>query len=398
MQSQGAGQFVARRQAEWPCSPKPTARRSEMKYLRGPPHLCFDTPVLLLASRVLPVLAVLALGTTSRADQIVVEDHNYRGAKVVGLRDGLVEFHEADGGSRRVDVAAIKLLVLDHGRIASDFNRAEQYVSQGKPIRAIVRYRRALRVSEGLWSDLIVARLLRACDRAQRMGEQARYFVRVVESPALRPAAGRLMPQYMPTTRTETVAQALRHLEAALARNREPQQTIPLALYRYDILRRVQDTRAPAAAEEITALRIPPWLRTERVYSIILAALAGRLKKAVTRDVLADLDRAMEKCPLSLLPSFLLLKGRALLRTASTREDMIRASWPFLRVAIHMPDDPRAADGLYGAAEALEKIGRPEKAMELLRECLAHKPVSEQTQKLARKALARLETKESTPG
>ena len=61
-----------------------------------------------------------------------------------------------------------------------------------------------------------------------------------------------------------------------------------------------------------------------------------------------------------------------------------------MRVVVHMSDDPRAAQGLYGAALVLERIGRGDKAMALLQECLDHKRISEETRTLASAALTRL--------
>jgi hypothetical protein len=105
------------------------------------------------------------------------------------------------------------------------------------------------------------------------------------------------------------------------------------------------------------------------------------------------IDRAVQDCPDLSLPDFLLLKGELLLRAASTRDDLIRASWPFLRVAAHVPSDPRAADGLVGGASALERMGRPERAIVLLEECLAHKQLRDETRRQAEDGLARLRAK-----
>ena len=61
-----------------------------------------------------------------------------------------------------------------------------------------------------------------------------------------------------------------------------------------------------------------------------------------------------------------------------------------MRVAIHFPDDAGAADGLYGAARAVERIGRVDKAIELLEECLGHPRLTPQTRRSAETALMRL--------
>ena len=80
-----------------------------------------------------------------------------------------------------------------------------------------------------------------------------------------------------------------------------------------------------------------------------------------------------------IVPDFLMLRGAFLAGKARTREDLMRASWPFLRVAIHFPDDPRAADGYYEAARLLERIDLSDHAAVLMRACLDHEGVSEST-------------------
>jgi hypothetical protein len=113
---------------------------------------------------------------------------------------------------------------------------------------------------------------------------------------------------------------------------------------------------------------------------------------------LVALDGFIRHCPEEMLPQALLLKGRALLETAQTRDELVRASWPFLRVAIHMTENPLAAEGLLGAAEVMEALDRPDKAVELLEECLAHQAATQATKDCARKALERIRPGATPPG
>ena len=144
-------------------------------------------------------------------------------------------------------------------------------------------------------------------------------------------------------------------------------------------------------------MSIPPSARSQRVYAIQLRAFQEVLADDVEPAELSSLDIAIGDCPDEILPSFLLLKGRTLLRTAATRDQVIRASWPFLRVAIHFRNDSRAAEGLYDAALALERLGRPDKAGELLQECLEHKWLTPRTRSLAETARARLLAARTSP-
>jgi len=83
-------------------------------------------------------------------------------------------------------------------------------------------------------------------------------------------------------------------------------------------------------------------------------------------------DAALTDCPLEVMPELLLLKGQSLLDQASDRRELLRAGSAFMRLAIHFADDRRAPQGLFGAAKVHQRIDRPDKAIQLLQECLAH--------------------------
>ena len=107
------------------------------------------------------------------------------------------------------------------------------------------------------------------------------------------------------------------------------------------------------------------------------------------------MDIAIQDCPLESLASFLLLKGKVLLRTATARNEIIRATWPLMRVVVHLESDPLAPEALYESAVALQRLGRKEQAADLLRECRDHRKVSAKTGKLAKVALERLQSTET---
>jgi TolA-binding protein len=96
----------------------------------------------------------------------------------------------------------------------------------------------------------------------------------------------------------------------------------------------------------------------------------------------------MRDCPERSLPGFLILKGRLLLRTATLREDTIRAAWCFMRVVIHLPDDPLVPEALVEAAGALRRLERADQAASLLNECLAHARIGDEARKQAEAMLA----------
>lgn len=328
---------------------------------------------------------------TAFADQLTVQGLHYAGARVVNFNGGRVEFRTAGGEMRHAEIAQVDILLVERGEAFADFNQAERYASGGEWGNALLRYKRAARVSEGIWSDVIAARMLTAADRAKRIDEAAAAYLRVVRAETAGPAAAlALFPRNLPTLRDAATARALQQLDDAVAANPGAEQRLAIDLLGYEILRGLRDPLAAQVGLRLTDGEVPAALRGDRVYASILSALDARLTSAAPPEALAALNRALTDCPTDALPDFLLLKGRVLLRAANSRAELIRASWPFLRVATHMAEDPRAAEGLLGAAKCLERLGRKDKATELLRECLAHRTISEATTKLAKAELERL--------
>ncbi len=333
-----------------------------------------------------------ALSGPLRADQVNVEGAQHTGAKIVGYQGGRLQFRAADGTLHTAWISDVELLVVERGGAFVDFNQAERYLARGEADKAVVRYRRTLRLTEDFWADLVESRLLLACDRAQDIGRATLNFIRVVRGQWSGPAAAvRLMPQAIPIRRDAAVVRAVEQLDSAIGVAPNDEQRAPLELFRYEILRRAGDQRSAEAEQAIAVMVIPELLGCERVYTIQLVALKGALSDDVRPEELESLDRAIRDCPKATLPGFLLLKGETLLRTATTREEIIRAAWPFMRVAIHMPSDPRAAEGLVGAAAAVERMGRRDKAIALLEECLQRKRgLTKETRQKAEAALSRL--------
>ena len=132
--------------------------------------------------------------------------------------------------------------------------------------------------------------------------------------------------------------------------------------------------------------------RSSRAYAIVHRACETVLQADPDAAALEGLDIAIRDCTKESLASFLLLKGKTLLRTATARKDVIRATWPLLRAVIHLESDPLAPQALYEAATALERLGRKDQAVDLLRECREHRGVDAKTGALAKVALERLQS------
>ncbi len=341
---------------------------------------------------VLPALFGTVNGTTARGDQIRTESGDYLGAKIVGLEGAELRFRTAGGHLLTAWIDEIKLILVDRGGVFDDFNQAERFFADGEPQRAIIRYRRSLRLSEGFWEDVILSRLVLACDAAGHPDTATLNLIRVLKGRWAGPAAAaRIMPRNIPITPGRRVSRALEQLNATIPMTPGEASRSLLEILEYEILRQVGDERAKQPVRQIATMSSPPEARSRRVYETQLHALRAALGDGVDPELLASLDRAVRDCPESALPGLMLLRGETLMTTATTREDIVRASWPFLRVAIHFPDDPLAADGLYRAALALERLGREDKAVELLEECLGHEGLTDQTRQMAESARARLQ-------
>jgi len=338
---------------------------------------------------------VLLFGSGSVADELVIDGVNHAHVRITGLADGYLAFRTAMGEAQTARIDTVDLIVVERASTFADFNQAERLVAGGEPAKAISRYRRMVHTSESFWSDLLAARLLRASDLAGQIDRAAGFFVRTTEGKFSGPAtAVHLMPTMVPDRRDGKVVRAVENLSIPITKLPPGAARSLLMLFRYDLLRRMDDKRASVEAARVATLTIDESIGTERVYDILRFALKATLPQGATPEVLSGLDRAIRYCPESRLPDFLLLKGETLLSRASTREDVIRASWPFMRVVAHMPDDARAVDGLLGTAKALERIGSFDKAAALLTECLDHPKADEAKRRLASQALSRVQKKE----
>lgn len=331
-------------------------------------------------------------GAPTRADSLVINGQSHNAVRITGLADGYLVYRTASGKTESARIDTLDLIAVDRGETFADFNQAERFVGSGEPARAVSRYRRMVRLSESFWTDLLDARLCRATDQADQIDRATEYFIRVAQGAFSGPAtAAYLMPKSIPNRRDGKVARAISQLSSVSTQLPPGPVRSLLAIYRYELLRRVEDRRASQAAGEVATLTVDDSIGTEQVYGIVQHALRVTLSRNVTPEHLDGLDRAIRYAPEALLPDFLLLKGDVLLAAAQTREALIRASWPYLRVVAHAPDDARSGAALIGAAHALERMESFPQATALLKECLARGDASDDIRHRANEALRRIQ-------
>lgn len=333
----------------------------------------------------------LGASVVSLADQVDVGDRSFARCKVVGFSEGRLEIRTSTGEAVRLALNEVTRVFVDTLGGMADFNAAEQFAAEGHPDEAVTRYERALRTTEGYWEELLRARLMLAADRGGRVDKAVVNFIRLVEGAWSGPrAAALLMPQRLPEELTREARFAIEQLDLAVNRNDAEDRRALIMLLRYDMLRRVTDPRAGVMATTVARMRLPEPIRNERTGSIQRAALESLLPVEAGAGWFAWMDQAIVDSVDAVAPDLLLLKGRALLESAKTREDVLRAGWAFMRVVIHFAGDVRAAEALLGAAEVHERIGRPDKAVRLLEECLALANADPETVEKARSSLERL--------
>ncbi len=338
------------------------------------------------------IVATCGAGTrVVMADSLVIDGKNHIAVRVTGLADGYLVFRTANGTPKTARLDTLDLITVDRGAAFADFNQAERFVASGEPARAVSRYRRMVHMSKSFWSDLLNARLARATDLAGQIDRATEYFIRVAQGNFSGPAtAVHLMPRSIPDRRDGKTARAIGQLLSVSSQLPNGPVRSLLTIYRYELLQRVSDRRAAQAASQVAVLTVDESIGTDRIYAIVLSALCLTLSHEVKPNYLESLNRAIRYAPEARLPDFLLLKGDVLLSEAQTREDYIRASWAYLRVVTHMPDDARAAIGLVGAAAALERMESFTKATALLEECLARADATGTTRERAVAALSRV--------
>jgi len=340
------------------------------------------------------LLFVVAIATARpvAADQVIVGGTSFPNAKIIRLEAGRLRFVSATSELQTPWISEVELIVVDRGGPFEDFNDAERYLAAGEPQRAIERYRRSTRLVDEFWPELMETRLLMACIRDGRFGEAVRGFIQVLEDEHNGiGVAARLLPPLPGKSSDVEINRAVDDLTRAIVKSNSAEHRAMLQLLRFSILHAAGDNRSADDVATVATLEIPLDARIDPVYEIHAVAVEKAISHGESPAVWAALDQTIHDCTDTMLPAYLLIKGRALLTRASTREELVRAAFPMMRVAVHMRDDPRAAEGLLGTAQVLERIGRPDKAKTLLQECITHRRASAATKEAAQSELARLE-------
>ena len=342
---------------------------------------------------------VLAACSISFGDQLDLDDRRLTRGKLTGFEEGHLTFRTSSGEVVEVWIADVSRIFVDSVGGLDDFNAAERFIANDQTAQALPRYERAVRVVDDFWTDLIRARMLRAYDAMGRVDKAVQNFIRLMEGRFGGAAvAARLMPDNLPAQPTAAYRAAVKRLDDAALRLKRDDRLALVMLLRYDLIARAGETRIAGLAPAMARLQLPESALHDRPCRIQYKALTHVFKLGPTSDTYQWLDRAIRESVDSVVPDLLLLKARALLEGGTRKEEWVRAGWAFMRVVIHFKDDPAAAEGLLGAAQVYERIGRADKAITLLSECVDHASASEAVAQEARAALDRLRANISDDG
>lgn len=321
---------------------------------------------------------LLPFTTAAQGDLIITTQEKYPSATVVGFEEGKVYFRTNDDMLHEVRIQDVGLFHIDSESVFDDFNQAEKFLHQNQTQRALIRYRRALLPSQDFWKELIAARFLMACDRAGHLDAATRNLIVLSKgSWGGVSSACQLIPQQIPHEKTRRTSRSIEHLDAALFKRPPLTQRVLWEYFRYKILHETSDDRAVDSAVKIARMPIPPELRYEELYRIKLSAIESALAKEITPGLITSLDEGIRLAPDSVVAGYLIVRGEVLLKSANSQAEIIRATWPLMRAAIHFPESPQAAKGLYLASTAMTKLSRKVQALQLLEECLNHDQITD---------------------
>lgn len=335
------------------------------------------------------VVFVFAWGASARADQIRFGSENHVRARVLGIQEGRLRFQTDDRSVRDVWLDEVSFMQVDREGAFVDFNEGERLLVDRRFDEAVTQFRRTMRATGDFWSELANVRMAMAADGAQQVDVVVEALVRVMNREMLGPeAAARLLPTDIPRDKGLRSSKALGAIDTALTSVSSESERTLLLVMRHDVLRTTGDADASAAAARLIRQTVPASVATDRVFASVQAALVGAFPEAWDDAAMAALDRAIALCPERQASGFLLLRGRALAKSAVTAEDKLRATWPFLRIAAHFPKDPVVPEALLEAGALLQSAGQRENAAALYAECAAHELATPELKRKAESLLA----------
>lgn len=339
-------------------------------------------------------LCALWLSPALDADQIVHGRKSLPRIKIVDMDGARIAYRTPAGGLKHVHITQVSRITVDTVGTLAQLNEAERLVAMGNYSRSITYYERALRVASDHWRILVMARLIQAADRADRIDIVSKQFVSLLSNEFTGPAlAAALLPETAPRRRSRGIDRARRQIDSVIDDMASQSARVLLEMLRFHIEKRSGGSAADQYAGELARQPIPPIVASRSAYAAKSDALLHWGSNGHWPAVLTLVDADLANAPRAILPELLMVKARALAATGKSEDALIRAGWTAMRVVIHYPDDPLAPEALLLTAEIEERIGRVPTALQLLVECINHGRIAAAVRDQAMNLKKRLQSK-----
>ncbi len=345
----------------------------------------------------LVMTAACTWGQSVVADVIAVEGRPMAvGVTVLELKEGNLFYRLPSGREVNRPIEQLKYMQMTGW---DEFNAAEKLRQSGKWRGAAAAYEQILASAPGMAGRLdrgllVRCRLIGAYDEEGMFDKAVSAYLEVVDRmPAVAMA---LRPKRIPAAASTFLATAAAAIDAFLATRRGTPVGVAVAEWRFnwpDAAGRAKPESSPASAAVMK-------VKSELTEAEGLIA-AGRFD-----DALNLLERFQNPQAGAGRPEVYYWQGRAWLGrserrgSADAEHDGRRAGLAFMRVAIHYPVHPLAAESLFRAGELCRRAGRSELAANLWLELIQQYPADCVWCERARREMSRPSTRPvvSSPG
>ncbi|HOB73575.1 MAG TPA: tetratricopeptide repeat protein [Phycisphaerae bacterium] len=359
------------------------------------------------------VIALCALaGGVARADVVSAEGRPIAvNVHITGLRNGQLFYRLANGQEISRGIEQIRYLQISGWET---FNQAERQQREGQNKLAISSYEQcsAELVAGETASEAFDRSLLLQCRLAQLYDRQGQFeqavaaYLAVIEKmPA---AVESLRPERLPKNDPQSLRKAADLVDAAIARrDRFDPVAVSLEKWRATWPAVAEEAPRPETAPPAgtTPVPLPPTRGRTKVDSARSAAMAElrQLVEAGKFEAARDRLAALKDDPAAFSEERYYWEGRARLGIAGKQKgteaqvERRRAGLAFMRVVIHWPHSPLAAECLFRAGEICRENGQPERAAALWTELTTTYPNASPWAQRARQELGRAGTPASRP-
>jgi tetratricopeptide (TPR) repeat protein len=314
------------------------------------------------------------------------------GVKIVDFDKGQVRVKLPSGRLVQRNIADVQYLRITGWET---FNEAEKLHRDGKLQSAADHYEKLLDPRDAVGvirydrQQLVRCRLLQVYNVLGRFDRAVELYVAIVQE--MPECLETLRPRKLPAADSSFLESAVRHIDSTIARH--PSDKIGKSLTEW---RNTWPGIEPLKAVSPTASKQDPKPNPVRKE---IAPIAQLVKEQQFNRSLERIETLLTPQAGHLRADLYYWQGRALMGKAKGQDtkDMRRAGLALMRVVIHYPDHPLAAECLYTAGTLCHQTGRDEAARRLWSELINDYSKATQWVSRARQDLKKLEAPTSRP-